>query len=214
MTTATARLAIALSVSVTALAPVHVTTQTATCTSCPVPGINAQASTPLGTVTATTCHTTKHNGLPTPDPARTPGAINPTVTLAVLTNPAFRTGCIRDCATSSTAKGKTYASYGIARPNNNSGTTQTCELDHVVPLEIGGADTLDNIWPQCGPKNVAIARRYFKQKDLVENYLADRVKTDVTDPRQLAKLQKLIAEDWTQLLPFAQTWCAQAGHKC
>jgi hypothetical protein len=51
-------------------------------------------------------------------------------------------------------KGKTYASYGIARPNNNTGASQTCELDHVVPLEIGGADTIDNIWPQCGPKSV------------------------------------------------------------
>ena len=89
-----------------------------------------------------------------------------------------------------------------------------CSKEKIVPLEIGGADTLDNIWPQCGPKNVVLARRYFKQKDLVENYLADKVKTEVTDPRQLANLQKLIAEDWTQLLPQAQTWCAQPGHHC
>jgi len=57
-----------------------------------------------------------------------------------------------------------------------------------VSLELGEADTIDNIWPQCGPKNVAVARRYFKQKDHVENFLADKVKNDVTDPRQLANI--------------------------
>jgi hypothetical protein len=185
-----------------------------TCQSCPVV-LDNHASQPLGTVTRTSgCTPIVHNGFPTPDPTCTPGAINPTVTLDVLKNPAFRTGCVRDCSTSSSQKGTTYAAYHIARPVNNSGTAQTCELDHVVPLEIGGADTLDNIWPQCGPKNVTLAKRYFKQKDLVENYLADMVKTTVTDPRQLANLQKLIAQDWTQLLPFAQTYCAQAGHHC
>src|SRR5436309_1725650 len=154
------------------------------CSNCPVSGIDSHGSTPFGSSTATLCHAKTHNGFPTPDPACTPGAFNPTITLAVLKNPAFRTGCIRDCATSPTAKNATYARYGLAHPTNNSGATQTCELDHVVPLEIGGADTLDNIWPQCGPKNVVLARRYFKQKDLVENYLADKVKTEVTDPRQ------------------------------
>ncbi len=44
-------------------------------------------------------------------------------------------------------------------PDEQLGASQTCELDHVVPLEIGGADTLDNIWPQCGPKNVVLAKR-------------------------------------------------------
>lgn len=67
---------------------------------------------------------------------------------------------------------------------------------------------------KCGSKNLPLARRYFKQKDLVENFLGDKVKTEVTDPRQLANLQKLIAEDWTQLLPEALAWCAQAGHHC
>ncbi len=154
-----------------------------------------------------------HRLQPTPDPTCTPGAINPTVTLDVIKNAAFRTDCVRDCTTSAATKAN-YTSYKIAHPANNTGVNQTCELDRVVPLEIGGADTLDNIWPQCGPKNATLAKRYFKQKDMVENYLANMVKTQVTDPRQLANLQKLIAEDRTQLLPFAQAWCAQAGHKC
>ncbi len=195
-----------------ALASRRVTGQS--CTSCPV-ALDNHASQGIAAVTRTTgCKPIIHNGFPTPDPSCTPGAFNPTITLDVLKNAAFRTGCVRDCSTSATQKSKTYDAYKIPHPTNNSGESQTCELDHVVPLEIGGADTLDNIWPQCGPTNVALAKRYFKQKDLVENYLANMVRTQVTDPRQLANLQKLIAEDWTQLQPFAQTWCAQAGHKC
>lgn len=192
-------------------------TQTVSCTSCPVAGIDPHGSQALGPVTASGtkgCKVTKHNGFPTPDPACTPGAINPTVTLDVLKNPAFRTGCVRDCSTSLSAKGKTYDSYGIAHPANNVGANQTCELDHLVSLELGGADTLDNIWPQCGPKNAALAKRYFKQKDQVENFLAAKVRDEVTDPKQLLIFQKEIASDWTQFLPEAKKWCGQKGHKC
>jgi hypothetical protein len=30
-------------------------------------------------------------------------------------------------------------------PHGNSGSNQVCELDHLVPLELGGADGLGNI---------------------------------------------------------------------
>ncbi len=45
-----------------------------------------------------------------------------------------------------------------------------------MPLEMGGADTIENIWPQCGPVGGTLRQRYFKQKDVVENYLTARVK--------------------------------------
>lgn len=75
------------------------------------------------------------------------------------------------------------------------------ELDHLISLGLGGADTLDNIWPQCGPKGVALAKRYFKQKDVVEDYLACDIKQG---KRNLADVQKGIAEDWTQYLSEAK----------
>ncbi len=143
-------------------------------------------------------------GYPLPDPECTPGAINPTVTAEVLSDPGFRTNCIRDGATSSTKKNKTYGWYGIAKPAHNTGAAQTCELDHLVSLELGGADTLDNIWPQCGPEDVVLRARYFKQKDIVENYLAAQVKAGNMDLREV---QRGIAEDWTQYLEQAQKAC-------
>ncbi len=53
----------------------------------------------------------------------------------------------------------TYLWYNVRHPSNNTGASQTYELDHLVSLEIGGADTLENIWPQCGPKGVALRKR-------------------------------------------------------
>jgi len=144
------------------------------------------------------------NGYPVPDARCTPGAINPTLTLEVLQNPNFRTGqCVRDNATTPAQKDKTYRWYGIPKPPHNTGQTQTCEKDHLISLELGGADTLANIWPQCGPDGVALKKRYFKQKDLVENYLADQVKQGAIP---LADAQHGIASDWTQYIPAATAY--------
>jgi len=103
-----------------------------------------------------------------PDLACTPGAINPTLTVAVLRDPTFRTGCVRQQTTTEEQKASTYGTYGIPHPSSNTGPSQTCELDHLVSLELGGADTLDNIWPQCGLSGVALDQRYFKEKDAEE----------------------------------------------
>ena len=170
--------------------------------------IDAKASRPLRAVTLLSapggCHTRIMNGLPIPDPNCTPGAINPTVTVAELRDPAFRTACIRQQVTTEQEKAQTYRRYSIPHPANNSGGSQSCELDHLVPLELGGADTLDNIWPMCGPPGVPLAERYFKQKDVVENYLAWRVRRGELD---LAQAQRGIATNWTQYLADAKQYC-------
>ncbi len=169
--------------------------------------IDLTAAQPLhGThaVRARKCEARISRGYPIPDPACTPGAANPTVTVEVLTDPAFRTRCIRDGATSSQQKNKTYGWYDIPKPAHNTGAGQVCELDHLVSLELGGADTLDNIWPQCGPEDVNLRERYFKQKDIVENYLAAQVKAG---NMELREVQRGIAEDWTQYLDEARKAC-------
>jgi hypothetical protein len=90
-------------------------------------------------------------------------------------------------------KAKTYEWYNLPLPSNNSGENQTCELDHLISLELGGADTLANIWPQCGPSGVALPQRFFKEKDTVENFLAMQVREGQMD---LSEAQKGIATDW------------------
>lgn len=169
-------------------------------------GINPGASRPLGQFSANTtgCRTRMSNGYPIPDPKCTPGAINPTVTSEVLADPSFRTKCIRNHVTTEHEKFVTYSWYGIHHPRHNHGRTQVCELDHLVPLELGGADTLDNIWPQCGPSDTTLWKRYFKRKDLVENYLAKMVREG---KMRLVDAQQGIAQDWTQYLPAAKREC-------
>jgi hypothetical protein len=181
-----------------------------TCADCPVLSVNPQASRPLGrAATSALCRVRVRNGLPLPDPKCTPGAINPTVTSAVLQDNSFRTGCVRNCSTTQRDRSATYRRYGIQHPRGNSGQNQVCELDHLVPLELGGADTIENIWPQCGPSDSALRNRYFKQKDIVENYLTQRVKDGIME---LAEAQKQIARDWTVFLGPAKEWCA--AHRC
>lgn len=178
---------------------------------CPA-GINDTASTPLYPLASpppARCATQIKNGLPVPDPTCTPGAINPTLTVAVLRDPTFRTGCVRQQATTEDKKASTYGLYGIAHPSDNTGPNQTCELDHLISLELGGADTLDNIWPQCGPPGVTLDNRYFKEKDGVENYLAKLVRDDQID---LGEAQHGIATDWTQYLNAARRACP--GGRC
>lgn len=180
---------------------------------CNIPGLDRKAHTALasvGTPTDGSCRAGTRNGFPIPDPRCTPGAINPTVTVDVLKNKAhFRTCCLRDMVETESQKHIAYKWYGLPVPSNNEGQSQVCELDHLVPLELGGGDSMDNIWPQCGPNAVTLNERYFKQKDKVEFYLADQVKAGAMD---LGQAQRAIASDYTQFLDAAKTYCA--SHRC
>jgi hypothetical protein len=77
----------------------------------------------------------------------------------------------------------------------------SCELDHLVPLEMGGADSPDNIWPQCG--RTPGGRNYKDVKDIVEQYLTVKVVLGM----DLASAQKGIAADWTQYVDEAVKFC-------
>ena len=146
------------------------------------------------------CRTRTVNGDLLPDPACTPGGVDPSVTVQTLRARDFTTRCDRDCASSHAQKIATYGWYGIRKPQPNSGPQQVCELDHLVPLELGGADGLGNIWPECGPAGVPLDARQFKRKDAVENYLAAEVRAG---RMPLAEAQRGIAEDWTRYLAAA-----------
>jgi len=177
------------------------TTAVAACSQFDIDGTASESLAAEGATTPSTCRTRVKNGFLLPDPACTPGAVNPTITTDVLQDSSFRTACVRGHASSPADKNQTYVNYGISHPDHNTGQTQTCELDHLISLELGGADTVDNIWPQCGPDNVALSERYFKRKDSVENFLAKQVRDG---KMSLADAQKGIAEDWTQFLAASE----------
>jgi hypothetical protein len=82
-----------------------------------------------------------------------------------------------------------YASYGIARCTDYCSGQEGCEIDHLISLELGGANTTDNLWPQPyqGEWNA-------HDKDRLENKLHHMVCTEKTI--SLKDAQKEIATDW------------------
>lgn len=140
--------------------------------------IDVNAESEGGNAARSGCTLGTKAGYPARDPSCTPGASNPSVTLETLKDPRFRTSCLRNMATSEKAKGVTYDWYSVPHPSK--AKVRTCELDHLVPLELGGADTLDNIWPQCGmdPQTQEI---YFQTKDKVETCVAKMAKDGSVD---------------------------------
>jgi hypothetical protein len=60
------------------------------------------------------------------------------------------------------------------------------EIDHLIPLELGGADEIKNLWPQPAPD--------YKFKDKLENELHREVCAGKTS---LSDAQNEIKSDWT-----------------
>jgi hypothetical protein len=63
------------------------------------------------------------------------------------------------------------------------------KVDHLIPLELGGADAVENLWPQS-----LYTRPYNAQrKELLTQILLARI---VAGKTTLAKAQEEISEDW------------------
>jgi len=77
-----------------------------------------------------------------------------------------------------------YAEYGIPYPEPSG----TYELDHLIPLELGGDNANANLWPQ--PASPAPG---YHQKDELENTMHDLVCSGRLD---LAEAQHEIASNW------------------
>jgi len=108
-------------------------------------------------------------------PGCTPGDILPEEDESIVCSADFRTGSIRDQSTTPTQKRKVYPAYSIPYPDNNRGSSQVCEIDHLLALQLGRADTISNLWSQCSPGYANWQGPGFRDKDGYENYLWFRV---------------------------------------
>ena len=77
-----------------------------------------------------------------------------------------------------------FRAYGLPYPESPG----AYELDHLIPLELGGANSLDNIWPEPAEPSPG-----FRQKDLLENLLHERV---CSGKMTLTMARKLITVNW------------------
>jgi hypothetical protein len=134
-----------------------------------------------GQVTGTVsgpCHA--RDGGRLPDRRCTPGAYDPAVTRAVLCSGGYSTDSYRppSSQTDSFKFSEAYPAYSITAETSS-------ELDHLVPLELGGANDAANLWPEVGPLP--------NPKDYVENALHDAVCSGWVT---LAAAQRAIARNW------------------
>jgi|GEM_PF-469970 len=84
---------------------------------------------------------------------------------------------------SASTKNAVYAEYGIVTH-----TTGQYEVDHLIPLELGGSNDIKNLWPEP-----AEPRPGFHEKDRLENKLHALVCAGTLD---LGTAQHAIASDW------------------
>jgi hypothetical protein len=68
-----------------------------------------------------------------------------------------------------------------------------CEIDHLIPLELGGSNDVRNLWPQPWAE--------ARKKDQVENYLRREV---CSGRMSLRDAQRAIGKDWRSILPRAE----------
>lgn len=118
--------------------------------------------------------------IPLPDSACTPGAIISGATKSDICKPGYSRR-VRNVPSST--KRRVYLEYGI-----RSHRPFQYEVDHLVSLELGGSNSIANLWPEP-----ASPRPGFHEKDKVENYLHDRV---CSGKMSLSEAQRKIAHDW------------------
>ena len=129
----------------------------------------------------TSCHTRDRRQLP--DRSCTPGSIDPKVTQRDIRSTICRAGWTARVRPPESQTER--AKYRVAYPAYHVRHGTKSELDHLVPLELGGSNDITNLWPEIG--------RIPNPKDAVENAL----NRAVCEGRvKLAAAQKAIATDW------------------
>jgi hypothetical protein len=122
-----------------------------------------------------------------PDPVLTPGVVNPAATKAVVCVPNYTSGTdaqgkkVRNVPES--VKKQVFAEYKIDPKSDK------FEIDHLISLELGGANDVKNLWPQSytsSPYNAHL-------KDALENKLHKMICSGQID---MATAQKEISTDW------------------
>ena len=123
----------------------------------------------FGAATGLAGHATFAGDLPNPN--LTPGMADPALTVVVLCAPGFSPKTIRNVPTA--RKKAIYRVYAIA----SNQAPCPCEIDHLIPLGIGGSNGPRNLWPQ--PESTVPWNS--KLKDQLEIQLRTEVCAGTTD---------------------------------
>jgi hypothetical protein len=119
---------------------------------------------------------------PLPDPTCTPGAAMTTDMTVVCQHSTKERRNV-----SSEVHRQAFTEYGFTYPQPHG----AFEVDHLIPLELGGDNVMANLWPEAAEPTPG-----FHQKDKVENYLHRQV---CSGAMSLADAQRQIAIDWIKV---------------
>jgi hypothetical protein len=118
---------------------------------------------------------------PLPDHACTPGSVFDNASTSTICVSGY-TKTVRNVPVR--VKKQVYANYGIPYPEPSG----SYELDHLISLELGGDNSVANLFPEA-----ASPAPGFHEKDIVENYLHEKV---CSGGISLPAAQKQIADNW------------------
>ena len=141
----------------------------------------AAATTPsMQTVSLTPSSTKAGPAYVYPNPSLTPGAVL-TTDASLICTPGYASS-VRDVSTAT--KEQVYAEYGVRYPQ----ALGAYEVDHFIPLEIGGSNDITNLWLEPATPTPG-----FHQKDQFENFEHGQVCNGTISA---AEAQSRMASDW------------------
>ena len=149
-------------------------------------------------VSAQQAHYHMHNGVLLPDDKGTPGQVAIHDTQKVCST---KWGLDARAVTEAMKK-QVYAEYGVVKgkgicklvshkSRNGKTVTRGCEIDHRISRDVGGADVLENLWPQ---PYLTPSKPGAYQKDKLEVWLNKQVCK--THTMTLEEAQQALAGDW------------------
>lgn len=158
-----------------------------------VAGIVACCSLPHGSQTVAPPATVPSSTIPghyanvypdVPDPKLTPGATRSTDLATII---ATETQAEAERPTQA-VKDQVYREYGIDPKQH-----EPCEIDHLIPLSIGGANDLRNYWPELYVNRPGHPGASIKDRVEDKLYLLTRAKAN---PVPIPVAQHAISTDW------------------
>jgi hypothetical protein len=156
-----------------------------------------------------------------PDASHTPGKTDPAITDATVLcahqwaqGPAGqppvkgggKTYSQAARVTPESLKNQVFADYGLQNPHDDG---KSYEIDHLIPLSLGGRDVEQNLWPQTRDRSFQM-NAWLKDKleSRLYNILCNH--QDGDPPLTVQEAQTAIHDDWTQAY---QKYCG-AGSSC
>lgn len=115
-----------------------------------------------------------------PNPTLTPGSVLSTDAATICAS--GYASSVRNVSTAT--KKKVYAEYGLTYPQ----ASGAYEVDHFIPLEIGGSNDITNLWPEP-----AAPAPGFHQKDQFEDFEHDQI---CSGKISVQEAQSRMVSDW------------------